>query len=188
MSGSADGAQGDEGGNPLDSNPLRLARVLACGLLGLYGAMLVSACPLPTYDIDPELNLPPEVDVTLVEPKEPGKIVTGFLACGEELKFELKEGAATTDPEGEDLFYTWFLNLDIDNQAELQSFIGTGDSLLLSPCALVKQGLSDDVLLLEAYILDTEPDGTNRAPTDDGNVVVLRWTIELIEEGSCDGC
>ncbi len=74
------------------------------------------------------------------------------------------------------------------SELEMRDVIVVGGGVAGLSCALRLQQAGLDVLLLEAYVLDTEPDSTDQGPTGNGNVVVLRWTIELIEEGSCDGC
>lgn len=183
LSGSGADRGAHRAGNRRDVGHLRRHPPVAWALLPLFGAM-VAGCPLPTFEVDPDVNLPPIIDENVLAKWPEGTLVNAKIACGELVEFELEE--AVSDPEGADLYGVWFIDRDGE---EPSAFQGEGLNLVRTTCSLAN--LNDDVMQLEAYVMDTPPielgGVPTNAPTGDGEVIHLLWVLEL-EAGECIDC
>ncbi len=165
--------------------PLRTTRSVARGLLLLAAAMFAvatSACPLPVYDVDPELNSRPEVDYLDVSPAF--GIIEVVLECGTQ-PVEFRLSPAASDPDGDELIVYWLVN-------EKDDFGLVGQSTLdftFDPCVSPKVAANDDnTLTIEAAILDAQPatinvGGVRKAAQESG--VYLLWTIQTSGSVPC---
>ncbi|MCB9729069.1 MAG: hypothetical protein H6744_06925 [Deltaproteobacteria bacterium] len=156
---------------------------LACVLLWSAGTML-SACPVPQFEIEPNGLV---IDEALVTP--PLGLVTASRQCAAStVSFDIS--AAVDDPEGDRVFVFWYVNYDPDLGGIFQ---GNGDPSVAFPfdVCLEPAAQTDDTVLIEAVIMDRPPvrlDGPGaRQTTEDGNVRILYWVVEIAEGDACCG-
>lgn len=185
MSGSESDRTGHAGSRSFDFSGLRNLGGLARGLLWLVAAMLsvaTSACPLPVYGVDPELNTPPEIDLRLVSP-EYGNLVTVNVECDTQ-PVEFRLTGTVTDAQDDDLIVYWLVD-EKDDFAD----VGQDDlDFTFDPCTHPKATPGADLTLeIVAAVLDEQPSKINVGGVKDAALAagtLLNWTV-IINGGTC---
>lgn len=156
---------------------------LAWLLLLTAGAML-SACPLPQYEIEPNGLT---IDESLVAP--PLGLTTAARQCAAStVSFDVS--AAVDDPEGDDVLVFWYVNYD-PALPTLHRKVGSPiEAFDLDVCD-ASVAPTEDRVLVEAVIMDRTPPVFDaerpRLPTGDGNLRILYWVVEISEGNACCG-
>lgn len=184
LSGCEPGAAGPNDEASHNGGVLRAGASAACFLLPLVATML-PGCPVPQFEVDPEHNRPIEVRDDLIDPPE-GE-VAAVRTCPSTVE-EFRIGPAISDPDGDRLFVFWFVNFTAGELGQPDAF--DTREFTLDPCTH-PDALTDDTLLVEAVIMDRPPEGFDaqgaRQTTEDGDLVILRWFVEIAEGSCCEG-
>ena len=156
---------------------------MAWALLPLW-AVMSSACPIPTYEIDPQLNAPVEVDPALLQPPMDTSIKVA-LNC-DTVPVEFRLDPAIYDPDQDDTINVFWL---VNNEDDIGNVFAAGMAFDFDACQPPAAAADDDYIRIEAFIMDRPPAAFNAAgvheTTADGSLVRLSWDIEITERGEC---
>jgi len=156
---------------------------MAWPLLALW-AVMSSACPIPDYEIDPELNAPVEIDPSLLQPPLDTSIKVA-LNC-DTVPVEFRLDPAIFDPDEEDTLNVFWL---VNNEDDIGNVDAIGYDFDFDACSPPAAAANDDYVRIEAFIMDRPPVAFDAAgvhtTTADGSLVRLSWDIEITERGEC---
>ena len=156
--------------------------VLACSLLFWFG-MSTSACPLPVYDLDPELNSAVEVTPELVQPSLATSVKVALNCNTTPIQFRLEP--ALFDADGDTINIFWLVN----NEDDIGNVDAVGPDFDFDPCSPPASAIDDDFVLIEAFVMDRAPSAFDAAgvhtTTEDGSVTRISWNVEITERGDC---
>ncbi|MGM0578023.1 MAG: hypothetical protein ACQEXJ_20015 [Myxococcota bacterium] len=152
-------------------------------LLLKVAVMTLTGCPIPDYEVDPQDNRPIQVRDDLVAPPEGA--VAAVRSCPSTIE-EFRIGPAISDPDDDRLFVFWFVDFTEGEQGVPDD---DGPDFDLDPCNPTIR--TEDSVLVEAVVMDRPPVGFDaqgaRQTTDDGDLVILRWFVEIAEGTCCEG-
>ena len=150
----------------------------------ILGAVMVSACPIPSYEVDPELNNPVEVDSELVQPSMDTSVKVA-LNC-DTVPVEFRLAPAIFEPDADDTINVFWL---VNNEDDIGNVDAIGFDFDFDPCSPPASAADDDYIRIEAFIMDRPPAAFDaegvHSTTEDGVVVRLSWDIEITERGVC---
>ena len=156
--------------------------LLACSLL-CFGAMTLTACPLPIYDLDPELNSPVELTPELVQPSLSTSVKVALNCNTTPIQFRLEP--ALSDADGDVINIFWLVN----NEDDIGNVDAVGPDFDFDACSPPASAIEDDFVLIEAFAMDRPPSAFDAAgvhtTTEDGSVVRISWSVEITERGDC---
>ena len=156
---------------------------MAWALLPLW-AVMSSACPIPDYDIDPELNAAIEVDQALLQPPLDTSIKVA-LSC-DTVPVEFRLEPALFDADADDTLNVFWL---VNNEDDIGNVDAIGFDFSFNPCSPPAAAADDDYVRIEVFIMDRPPLAFDAAgvheTTGDGHLVRLSWDIEITERGEC---
>ncbi len=145
---------------------------------------MCASCPLPVYDIDPELNQPVEVDPSLVQPPLDTSIKVPLNCETVPVEFRIEPAIFDADPD-DTINVFWLVN----NEDDIGNVDAIGFDYDFDACSPPASAANDDFVRIEAFIMDRSPAAFDAAgvheTTDDGTVVRLSWDVEITERGEC---
>jgi hypothetical protein len=145
---------------------------------------MCSACPIPSYEVDPELNSPIEIEPALIQPPLDTSIKVA-LNC-ETLPIEFRLEPSIYDPDPDDTLNVFWL---VNNEDDIGNVDAIGFDFDFDACSPPASAANDDYIRIEAFIMDRPPSAFDaagvHATTEDGAVVRLSWDIEITERGEC---
>jgi hypothetical protein len=152
-------------------------------LLALW-SVISSACPIPDYEIYPELNGSVEIDPTLLQPPLDTSIKVA-LNC-DTVPVEFRLDPAIFDPDEDDTLNVFWL---VNNEDDIGNVDAIGFDFDFDACSPPAAAANDDYVRIEAFIMDRPPAAFDAAgvheTTGDGTLIRLSWDIEITERGEC---
>ena len=169
---------------PIIPKSYKIAIWMARGLL-LCALVMITGCPYPDFQIDPEENTPIDVRDELLLPPE--GIVSASRTCPSS-PVEFMVGPAVEDPDGDTLHSFWYVNYEEGTGSTFRDS-GTLD-FLFDPCTDPDAAPGGSVLV-ELILMDHPPaeftTAGARTTTGDGDLVRFVWVVDIAEGGECCG-
>ncbi len=139
----------------------------------------LSACPLPDWEPQENVNLPLLVDERLAQP--PPDLLTQVCA-GDSVTLDISN--AVDDPQGDRVFVFWYVNY-IEGQSVPISASDV-EEFTFVPCQTLnsREGLNEiEVFMMDRPPVAFNPDGA-RQVSEDGDLRRMYWMIP-VGEGCC---